>query len=251
MPGGNGKTAHGYAKLSAMSPVPIEIAIGFTLLPVGVLATFSVLLLKISRSLRWVVAAMVGWTVLTAVLALTGTLAGFTSSPPWVPILVLAELAFVVWLAWFSSRSDLLTQIPQFLLVGFQCFRIPVELLLAMLGTSGLLAIEMTYYGRNFDVVVGVTAILLAVWLHWRGEKPLRPIILGWNVMGLCLLTVVLAHGILSVPYQFQLLQLSVPTFVVAQFPVVWLLTVLVPTAYLLHFISIRRCLTGQREMGR
>jgi hypothetical protein len=44
-------------------------------------------------------------------------------------------------------------------------------------------------------------------------------------------------------PYPFQLLYLSVPTSIVAQFPVVWLLTVLVPIAYLLHIVSIRRCL--------
>lgn len=248
MPGTTGNTAPCYAKLFAMPPVPIDIAIGFTLLSVGVLTTFSVLLLNISRSLRWVVAAMVGWTILTAVLALSGTLAGFTSRPPWVPILVLAELAFVVWLAWFSSWRDLLTQIPQFILVGFQCFRVPVELLLAMLGSTGLLAIEMTYYGRNFDIVVGVTAVILAVWLHWDGERSLRPIILGWNVMGLCLLTIVLAHGILSVPYPFQLLHLSVPTFVVAHFPIVWLVTVLVPIAYFLHLLSIRRCLTRELD---
>jgi hypothetical protein len=39
--------------------------------------------------------------------------------------------------------------------------------------------------------------------------------------MGLSLLTGVLAHGILSVSYAFQLLQLSVLTSIVAFFPVV------------------------------
>jgi hypothetical protein len=50
-------------------------------------------------------------------------------------------------------------------------------------------------------------------------------------------------HGLLSVPYPSQLLHLSVPTFIIAYFPVVWLLTVLVPMAYLLHLVSINRCL--------
>jgi hypothetical protein len=67
--------------------------------------------------------------------------------------------------------------------------------------------------------------------------------------MGLCLVTAVLAHGIFSMPYPFQLLHLSVPTFVVASFPVVWLLTVLVPIAYLLHLVSIRRCLAGRIDL--
>jgi hypothetical protein len=33
------------------------------------------------------------------------------------------------------------------------------------------------------------------------------------------------------------------PTFIIAYFPVVWLLTLLVPMAYLLHLVSMRRCL--------
>jgi hypothetical protein len=227
-----------------MPPIPIDIAIGFTLLPLTVLATFSVFLLKHSRSLWWVVTVMGGWTILTGVMAYACVLANFASFPPWIPILVVAQLAFVVWLGWFSSWSEVLAEIPQLILVGLQCFRIPVEFLLATLATRKLLAIEMTYYGRNFDVLEGVTAVILAIWLKRRGEIPLRQVVLVWNLLGLSLVTVVLVHGLLSVPYPSQLLHLSVPTFIIAQFPVVWLLTVLVPIAYLLHLISIKRCLT-------
>lgn len=226
-----------------MSPIPIDIAIGFTLLPLVVLAVYSVLLVKRSRSLSWVVAVMAGWTIFTAAMAYSGLLAEFTSFPPWIPILVLTQLAFVLWLGWFSQWSELLADLPQYLLVGLQCFRIPVELLLATLATRKLLAIEMTYYGRNFDVLEGITAVALAIWLKRRGENSLRHVVLIWNLIGLSLVTVVLVHGLLSVPYPSQLLHLSIPTFIIAYFPVVWLLTVLVPMAYLLHLVSIRRCL--------
>jgi hypothetical protein len=229
--------------LRPMPPIPIEITIGFTLLPLVVLATVSVLLVKRSRSLWWVVAVMAGWTVLTAAMAYSGTLSEFTSFPPWIPILVLAQLAFVLWLGWFSLWSDLLAELPQFILVGLQCFRIPVELLLATLATRRLLAVEMTYYGRNYDILEGVTAVALAIWLKRSGEDSLRQIVLVWNLLGLSLVTVVLVHGLLSVPYPSQLLHLSVPTFIIAYFPTVWLLTVLVPMAYLLHLVSIKRCL--------
>ncbi|MDF2459996.1 MAG: hypothetical protein K0S79_2412, partial [Nitrospira sp.] len=77
-----------------------------------------------------------------------------------------------------------------------------------------------------------------------RGENSLQHVVLVWNLIGLSLVTVVLVHGLLSVPYPSQLLHLSVPTFIIAYFPVVWLLTVLVPLAYLLHLVSIRRCLS-------
>jgi hypothetical protein len=226
-----------------MPPLPIDIAIGFTVLPSIVLATFSIILLKHSKSLWWIVAMMCGWMAFTGFMAYSGPLAEFASSLPWIPMLALVQLAFIFWLGWFSSWSDVLAKIPQVVLVGLQCFRLPVELLLATLGIRRLLAIEMTYYGRNFDVLVGLTAIILAIWVKRRGEQPLRHVVLLWNVMGLSLITVVLAHGLLSIPYPSQLLHLSVPTFIIAQFPVVWLLTVLVPMAYLLHLASIKRCL--------
>ena len=233
-----------------MPPVPSDIAIGFILLPLAVLAVLSVLLVKSSRSLRWIIVVMVGWTALTAALAVSGTLVRFDSSRPWIPILVLTQLVFVVWVSLFSSWSGYLAQIPQLHLVGLQCFRIPVEFLMAEMAARKLLAIEMTFYGRNFDILAGATAVMLAIWLRRDGEESLRPIVLGWNLIGLCLVTAVLAHGMLSVPYPFQLLHLSVPTFVVAVFPVTWLLTVLVPIAYLLHLVSIRRGLAGRIGMS-
>lgn len=226
-----------------MPPIPIDITIGFILLPLVVLTTFSFLLVTRSRSPIWIVAVMAGWTIFTGAMAFFGILAKFTSFPPWIPLLVLAQLAFVFWLGWASPWSKSLAEIPQYLLVGLQCFRIPVELLLATLATRRLLAIEMTYYGRNFDVLEGITAVALAIWLKRCGENSLRHVVLVWNLTGLSLVTVVLVHGLLSVPYPSQLLHLSVPTFIIAYFPVVWLLTVLVPMAYLLHLVSIKRCL--------
>lgn len=232
-----------------MPPVPPEIATGFVVLPLTVLAILSTLLIKSSPRLLWVVGILVGWAILTAALAHYGILADFTSGRPWLPGLLLLELAFVVWLAFFSQSSLYLAQIPQSYLIGLQCFRIPVELLMAELAARKLLAVEMTYYGRNFDILIGATAVLLAAWVANREESAWRNVIIGWNMMGLGLVSSVLVHGMLSVPYPFQILHLSVPTFIVASFPVVWLLTLLVPIAYLLHFVSLRRTMAGKTEL--
>jgi hypothetical protein len=232
-----------------MPPVPGDIATGFTLLPLAVLAVLGVLLVRHSPALRWIVAAIAGWTALTAALALSGTLAKFDPRQPWIPVLVLTQLTFVVWAAWFSPWSGALARIPQVYLVGLQCFRIPVEFLMAELAVRKLLAVEMTFYGRNFDILAGATAVVLALMLRRDGEESLQPVVLGWNALGLCLVTAVLMQGMLSVPYPFQILHLSIPTFVIASFPVVWLLTVLVPIAYLLHLVSIRRCLAVRTDL--
>nr|MBI3614540.1 hypothetical protein [Nitrospirota bacterium] len=137
----------------SMPTVPQDIAAGFFLLSLAVLAVLATLLIRCSRNLRWVVTIMVAWTALTAVLAASGTLADFETGHPRIPILVLTQLVFVVWLAWFSRWSGDLAHMPQMYLVGLQCFRIPVELMMAELAAQNLLAVAMTFYGRNFDVL--------------------------------------------------------------------------------------------------
>lgn len=226
-----------------MPPVPEDIATGFFLLSLTVMGLLAVLLVRASRRLLWVMGILLGWAALTAGLAYHGDLADFGSGRARLPALVLIELAFVVWLAFGSRTSLYLAQIPQPVLIGFQSFRIPVELLLAGLASRKLLAVEMTFYGRNFDIVIGVSAVVLAWWVASKGEDPSRHFIIGWNMLGLALLSSVLIHGLLSIPYPYQALQLSVPTTVIASFPMVWLPTVLVPVAYLLHCVSLRRAM--------
>jgi hypothetical protein len=229
-----------------MPTVPDDLATGFMLLTLTVMGLLAVLLLRASTRLAWVVGILAAWAALTAGLAYHGDLADFGSGRARLPALVLIELAFVGWLA-FGSRSSLyLAQIPQPVLIGFQSFRIPVELLLAGLASRKLLAVEMTFYGRNFDVLIGISAVALAWWVASKGEEPSRHLIVGWNMLGLTLLSSVLIHGLLSIPYPYQPLQLSVPTIVIAFFPMVWLPAILVPIAFLLHAVSLRRAM-GQK----
>src|ERR1044072_8860109 len=51
---------------------------------------------------------------------------------------------------------------PVFLLVGFQSFRLPLELVLHDWVASGTIPSTMSWNGQNFDIVSGVLAILIA-----------------------------------------------------------------------------------------
>jgi hypothetical protein len=99
----------------------------------------------------------------------------------------------------------------------------------------------MTYAGRNFDIVTGVTAAILGMALV-RIRVP-RAIVLLWNVMGLLLLANVLTIAVLSMPMlrRFGPDQMNVW---VAMPPFVWLPTVLVVAALSGHIIIFRRLLT-------
>ena len=58
--------------------------------------------------------------------------------------------------------------VPVAALVGFQAFRLPLELVLHRFYDEGVLPVQMTYSGANFDIVTGVLAVVCGL-LVWRG----------------------------------------------------------------------------------
>jgi hypothetical protein len=83
-------------------------------------------------------------------------------------------------------------------LVGFQSFRFPLELAMHRAYTEGLMPIQMSYSGRNFDIVTGLTALLLA--FAMIVTRVPRWVVAAWNVMGLILLANILGVAIMSTP---------------------------------------------------
>jgi hypothetical protein len=128
-------------------------------------------------------------------------------------------------------------------LVGSQAFRIPVELLLDRAFREGLAPAALTYHGRNFDVVTGATALLLAALLASRRLARRRAYlaILGWNVLGSVLLLNVVAVAVLSAPGPLHLIDTTPPNVWIAHAPWVWLPTVMVVAAGAAHAVVFRR----------
>ena len=83
-------------------------------------------------------------------------------------------------------------------LVGYQVFRVPLEWVLHELYSEGVIPVQMTYAGRNFDVVTGVLAAALGLWL-WAGHRTVW-LVVAWNIMGLALLVNIVTIAILSTP---------------------------------------------------
>jgi hypothetical protein len=83
-------------------------------------------------------------------------------------------------------------------LVGFQGFRFPLELAMHRAYGEGLMPVQMSYSGRNFDIISGVTAIVLAAALAWR-PVPLW-VVRGWNWLGLALLANIVTLAMISTP---------------------------------------------------
>jgi hypothetical protein len=96
------------------------------------------------------------------------------------------------------AGEALATRVPLAWLVGLPAFRLPLELAMHRAYAEGLMPVQMSYSGRNFDIVTGATAVLLAVAL-WLGRAP-RALVIAWNVLGLVLLANIVGVAVLSTP---------------------------------------------------
>jgi hypothetical protein len=124
--------------------------------------------------------------------------------------------------------------------VTLQAFRVAVEVCLHRLYLNGVVPIEMTYAGRNFDIVSGVTGLLLGAWLLSGRPAPER-VILAWNLLGLALLVNIVSIAVLATPVPFRQFSDGPANLLPSTFPYVWLPSFLVQVALASHLIVFRQ----------
>jgi len=182
------------------------------------------------------------WMITVLLVAASGVLLHFDWRPPPIAFLLAASFGVAAWIGFSTLGRQLAVGIPLAALVGFQAFRWPLELIMHRGFQQGFVPIQMTYAGRNFDIVTGVTAALLGAALA-RVRVP-RMVVLLWNVIGLVLLANVLTIAVLSMPMLRRFGPDRMNVWVAVP-PFVWLPTVLVVAALAGHIIIFRR-LFGQ-----
>ena len=180
----------------------------------------------------------VGWLALTLALAASGRLS-FTSVPPTEGIVIVASLALGVGIGVSRLGLRIATGIPLAALVGMQGFRFPLELMLHRAYLEGLMPVQMSYSGFNFDILSGLSAIVVAVLLVRR------PTSLGavriWNVGGALLLVNILTIAVLSTPTPLRVFHNEPANEWIAHAPWVWLPAVHVVAAIIGHVVVFRR----------
>jgi len=178
------------------------------------------------------------WLALTAGLAASGVLS-FTSRPPTMAIFLLLIAAVAIWLATSRLGERLAAGLPLAALVGAQAFRVPLELTMHRAYTEGLMPVQMSYSGRNVDILTGISAIIVAAVLVKR-PKALWVARL-WNVGGLILLLNILTVAVLSAPLPFRTFLNEPANVWITYAPWVWLPAVFVFAAIAGHIVVFRR----------
>ncbi|HLT34684.1 MAG TPA: hypothetical protein VK034_00330 [Enhygromyxa sp.] len=192
---------------------------------------------------------LAAWLALTGTLAATGVLASFEGFPP--RIMPLFGLGFALTIAAVASPfgKRLAESLPLALIIGYQGFRVAVEIMLHRAAVEGVIGEQMTWSGLNFDVVSGATGLALGLWLWRRDEEkpPPRALLWAWNALGLGLLLTIVSIAIMSFPGPLSRFD-GPPNVWVTTVPFVWLPTVMVTAALFGHLLLARRLLLDARR---
>jgi hypothetical protein len=177
------------------------------------------------------------WMAVTWTVAARGVLGRWDRLPPPFMVMIAGVVAIAVAIAYSRLGARLAFGLPLWSLVAFQAFRLPLEIAMHRTYERGIMPGQMSYSGSNFDIVTGLTAVLVAA-LVWSGRAGTR-LVIAWNVLGLVLLANIVTIAFLSTP-PFQYFGPDRVNVFVTRPPYVWLPAVLVLAALAGHLVIFR-----------
>ncbi len=187
------------------------------------------------------------WLIFQAILSIGGFYLVTDAVPPRL-LLTGVFPAFLTIILYLSfARKTFVEKLPLKTLTLLHIIRIPVEIVLFWLFQEKLVPELMTFEGRNFDILSGLTAPIV-YWLAFRNGKINRKLLIVWNLLALGLLINIVTNAILSFPFPFQQFAFEQPNRAVLYFPYIWLPTVIVPIVLFGHLISLWQLLTKREK---
>lgn len=182
---------------------------------------------------------LLSWLILQFIIGTTGFYTITEGFPPRFLLLILPPFIFIIGL--FSTTKGLLFVdcLNIRTLTMLHVVRIPVEFVLYGLYVYKAVPELMTFEGRNYDIISGLTAPII-YYLGFVKKQLNTKILLIWNFICLGLLFNIVVHAVLSAPFPFQLFAFEQPNIAVLYVPFNWLPSCIVPLVFLSHLASIR-----------
>ena len=179
------------------------------------------------------------WMLLGVLIAESTFILNFTNVPPGFLLVLFGSFAVTTVLAFSRLGTVWIHYAGPVALIALQSFRLPLEIFLYQAYELGIMGKQMTYVGWNYDILTGISAILLALWL-WK--KPLNPtLILTWNIICFTLFVIIITTAILTAPTLFQQFPVGeIEVFIAVYFPYILLPMVLVQAAFFGHILLFR-----------
>ena len=226
-----------------MPTIPTYVSVAFILTTLFTLIFLYAVLVRSSVQNRVfrIFGGIALWMILQAALSFQGFYSDHLDvMPPRIPIIIAPPLIVILLIFLTRSGRAFLDSLSLSTLTYLHVVRIPVELILFALFVYAAIPQLMTFEGRNWDILAGITAPLVAFWGIQRGNMG-RTALLVWNFLCLGLLFNIVFHAILSIPLPFQRFAFDQPNLAVLYFPYIWLPGVIVPIVLFSHLASIRQ----------
>ena len=161
---------------------------------------------------------------------------------------ILPTLLVIIYLFATQKGRQFIDSLPLKNVTYLNVVRIPVEIVLFWLFLHKAIPEIMTFEGRNFDIIAGITAPIIA-YFGFTGNKVSRKMILIWNFMCLALLINIVVYALFSTPSPIQKFAFEQPNIAILNFPFSWLPTFIVPIVLFGHLTSIRQLLKSKTNL--
>ena len=161
-----------------MENLPIYISILFGLIT---LLTVGLFYKATNRSILSLV-ILLTWLVIQAVIALTNFYTVTDTIPPRFLLLVLPPILFIILLFATNKGRIFIDSLDIKALTLLHIVRVPVEIVLFWLFIYKMIPELMTFEGRNFDIISGISAPLI-YYFGFVQKRLSNKIIIIWNVL--------------------------------------------------------------------
>lgn len=228
-----------------MDNLPTFISIVFGLTSILTIGLFY----KATRHSKMTLVVLLIWLILQSGIGLSGFYLVTDTIPPRFLLLVLPPVLLITGLFATAKGRQFIDRLDLKTLTILHIIRIPVELVLFWLFVNKAVPELMTFEGRNFDILSGISAPLI-FYLAFSKNRINRKLLLFWNYICLGLLVNIVSHAVLSAPFPFQQFAFDQPNIAVLYFPFNCLPSIVVPLVLFSHLAAIRQILIAGRQQN-
>ncbi|WP_426059052.1 hypothetical protein [Hymenobacter sp. B1770] len=191
---------------------------------------------------RRLLGVLLMWLLVQGVVGLSGFYTVTDTLPPRFLLLVGPPVLAIAALFCTTRGQAFLDGLRIDILTLLHVVRVPLEMVLYWLFLHGAVPELMTFEGRNWDILSGLSAPIV-FYLIFSKRQLGRKALLAWNFICMGLAVAIVVNAVLSAPSPFQQFAFSQPNVAVQYFPFVWLPACVVPLALLSHLAAIRQLL--------
>lgn len=182
------------------------------------------------------------WVLLQSVLGVSGFYSDVHSMTKRFPLLFFPALIFIVF-SFITVKGKIFIDVLNIsTLTILHIIRIPVEATLFWLFINKSIPVAMTFEGRNFDILAGLSAPLVYYFVFVKKITG-KWMLLAFNIACIISIVNVVSSAILSLPARFRQFGFEQPNIALGHFPFLLLPALLVPLALFSNLAAVRQLL--------